>query len=83
MKNESLTKNDFAACQSRAEEATLELRRTERSGYGVLDEIGPGPFNPRGDNTMAIAERSDTSTLYNVLVDQCMTQKGYRPSEPS
>ncbi len=78
-KNESLTKGDFAACQLRAEESTLELRRADRSGYGVLDTGGPGPFNPRGDDTMAIAERSDTSTLYNVLVDRCMTQKGYSP----
>ena len=76
-KNEALTRADFTVCKSRAEQATLELKRSERSGYGALGDSGPGPFNPRGDNTMAIAERSDTSKLYEALVASCMTRKGY------
>ena len=81
VKNEALTRADFAACKTRAEEATLELRRTDRSGYGSMGSSRPGPFNPRGDNTMAIAVRSDTSTLYEALVANCMTQKGYARAE--
>ena len=77
-RNEALTQSDYAACQARAEQATLERRRTNRQGYGLMNDSATGVFNPRGDDTMAIAERSDTSTLYNTLVARCMTQKGYQ-----
>jgi hypothetical protein len=78
VKNEKLTQADYAACRQRAEESTLELNRSRRPGFGVLDTSSAGTFNPRGDNTMAIAERSDASTLFDALVANCMTQKGYR-----
>lgn len=81
VKNEKLTQADYAACRQRAEESTLELNRSSRPGFGVLEPGNTGTFNPRGDNTMAIAERSDTGTLFEALVANCMTQKGYRRTD--
>jgi len=76
-KNEALTQADYAACRRQAEESTLELSQSGRPGYGILNERGTGPFNPRGDDPMAIADKSGTSALFNALIANCMTQKGY------
>lgn len=81
VKNEASTRADYAFCKDRAERATLQARQAERPGFGTEDR--PGPFNPRGDNTMEIAERSDTVNLYDTLVAGCMSGKGYRqPRSP-
>lgn len=83
VKNEASTRADYADCRARAEAATLTQRQTERTGYGLESSNQSAVFNPRGDNTMAIAERSDTSTLYDKLVASCMTGRGYRqPTAP-
>ncbi len=78
VKNEASTRADYAQCRERAEQATLTQRQTDRSGYGLESARQTGVFNPRGDNTMAIADRSDTTSLYDKLVAGCMTSKGYR-----
>lgn len=78
VKNERLTKMDYAACQARAEETTLELSRSDRPGYGVLDGNRPGPFNPRDDDPMALVDRSGTAKVYEALVASCMVEKGYQ-----
>jgi len=77
-RNAALTQSDYAACQADAEEATLEQRHSYRQGYGLGQSGPPGVFNPRGDNTMAIADRSDTTAIYSALVDHCMALKGYQ-----
>ena len=77
-KNEAMTRADYAQCQDQAEAATLTLRRSERPGYGTQTANPPGTFNPRGDNTMVITEKSDSTTLYNALLANCMARKGYR-----
>ncbi|NKB44698.1 MAG: hypothetical protein GKS03_10520 [Alphaproteobacteria bacterium] len=77
-KNEAMTRADYAVCKDRAEETTLLMRRSDRQGYGTAGSERPGTFNPRGDDPMAISERSDASSLYDTLVDSCMTRKGYR-----
>jgi len=83
VKNEASTRSDYAQCRDRAEAATLTQRQTERSGYGLESAGQSGVFNPRGDNTMDIADRSDTTTLYDRLVAGCMSSKGYRrPGDP-
>ena len=79
-KNEASTRADYAQCRNQAEETTLILRREERPGYGTESADRPGPFNPRGDNTMAISERSDATNLQDALVDSCMSRKGYSRS---
>lgn len=81
VKNEASTRADYALCKNRAEQATLRLRQAERPGFGT--EERPGTFNPRGDNTMAIADRTDTTNLYDAFVANCMEGKGYRlPGDP-
>lgn len=77
-KDEAMTRADYAQCKHRAEEATLTLRKSERPGFGTTGTDRPGPFNPRGDDTLAIADRSDVSTLYDTLLANCMVRKGYR-----
>lgn len=82
-KNEAMTRADYAVCKDRAEETTLLLRRSDRQGYGTAGTERPGTFNPRGDDPMAISERSDASSLYDSLIASCMIRKGYRrPSDP-
>ena len=76
-KNEAMTRADYAICKDSAEEATLSLRRSERPGFGTTGTERPGTFNPRGDDTLAIADRSDATTLYDALVESCMVRKGY------
>lgn len=76
VKNEASTRADYALCQNRAETTTLQLRQEERPGFGPAER--PGTFNPRGDDTMAIADRNDATNLYDVLLSSCMTRKGYR-----
>ena len=78
VKNETSTRADYAVCRSQAEESTLVRTRSDRAGYGLENESGPGPFDPRGGDPMAMAERSDTTSLYDKLVASCMTSKGYR-----
>lgn len=81
-KNEAMTRADYAVCKERAEETTLMLRRSDRQGYGTAGTERPGTFNPRGDDPMAISERSDASSLYDALVAGCMARKGYsRPGD--
>ncbi|MBT4741480.1 MAG: hypothetical protein HN793_09580 [Rhodospirillaceae bacterium] len=78
-----MTRADYAVCKDRAEETALKLRRAERPGYGTAGTERPGTFNPRGDDPMAISERSDASSLYDALIDGCMVRKGYsRPGAP-
>ncbi|MDG2244582.1 MAG: hypothetical protein P8L66_13950 [Rhodospirillaceae bacterium] len=77
-KNEAMTRADYAVCKERAEDATLIMRRADRQGYGTAGTERPGTFNPRGDDPMAISERSDASSLYDSLIASCMTRKGYR-----
>ncbi|MEQ9109622.1 MAG: hypothetical protein RIF37_12025 [Rhodospirillaceae bacterium] len=81
-KNEASTRADYAQCRKQAEETTLILRHEERPGFGTESAERPGPFNPRGDNTMAISERSDATNLQDALVASCMSRKGYsRPAD--
>lgn len=81
VKNEASTRADYAFCKNRAEQATLRLRQAERPGFG--SDQRPGTFNPRGDDTMSIADRSDTTSLYDTLIINCMSGKGYRlPGAP-
>lgn len=81
VKNEASTRADYAFCKDRAERATLNARQADRPGFGTANRTGT--FNPRGDNTMDIAERSDTTNLYDALVVNCMAGKGYRqPGDP-
>lgn len=81
-KDEASTRADYAQCRKQAEETTLILRREERPGFGTESVERPGPFNPRGDNTMAISERSDATNLQDALVESCMSRKGYsRPAD--
>ncbi len=77
-RNEASTRADYADCRAQAEEITLTQTRSDRTGYGLEGTSRPGPFDPRGDDPMAIAERSDTVSLYDRLVAGCMTSKGYR-----
>lgn len=76
VKNEASTRADYAQCKNRAEQTTLQMRQAQRPGFG--SDQRPGPFNPRGDDTMAIADRSDTTNLYDALLANCMSRKGYR-----
>lgn len=77
-KNEAMTRADYAICKDRAEETTLRLRRSERPGFGTAGTERPGTFNPRGDDTLAIADRSEATNLYDALIDSCMVRKGYQ-----
>lgn len=77
-KNEAMTRADYALCKERAEDATLTLRQSERPGFGTAGTNRPGTFNPRGDDPLAIADRSEASTLYETLVANCMIRKGYQ-----
>lgn len=76
VKNEASTRADYARCQAQAEQTTLQMRQANRPGFGTTDR--PGTFNPRGDDTMAIADRADTTNIYDALVSSCMSRKGYR-----
>ena len=80
-RNPALTQSDYAGCQAYAEEAALERRHSGRQGYGLERSGAPGVFNPRGDNTMAISDRSDTNAIYSALIDHCMTLKGYQSDQ--
>ncbi|MFL2769519.1 MAG: hypothetical protein ACJZ9F_00770 [Rhodospirillaceae bacterium] len=77
VKNEKLTQADYRSCRDQAEERTLELNSDNRSGFGVLSRGRTGTFNPRGDNPMAIAEKSDNNAIFKSLVSNCMILKGY------
>lgn len=76
-KNEAMTRADYTLCKDRAEETTLKLQRSERPGFGTAGTERPGTFNPRGDDTLAIADRSGATNLYSALVESCMVRKGY------
>ena len=76
-KNEAMTRADYALCKGSAEETTLTLKRSERQGFGTAGTKRPGTFNPRRDDILAIADRSNTTTLYDALLETCMVRKGY------
>ena len=77
VKNEKLTQADYRSCRDQAEEATLELDSYNRAGFGVLGKGRIGTFNPRGDDPMAIAEKSGSKAIFKSLVTNCMLLKGY------
>lgn len=76
-KNEAMTRADYALCKGSAKETTLTLQRSEQQGFGTAGTKRPGTFNPRRDDILAIADRSNTTTLYDALLETCMVRKGY------
>lgn len=80
-KTEADVRTDYRACASQAESATLDAIGVDRAEYGAAATANPSPFDRRGDNPMALADRSQDNRLYKRLLDRCMLSKGYRQGD--